>query len=99
MAKGPKIPISSPMPNKANSPPMGPVVNIPFKFYGYVKPATKGENNRGLFLDGDNILVASEGELLEHRYLVVELTPNNARMEDTSIKLGQTLPVVPEAMQ
>ncbi len=55
-------------------------------------------NNRGFFLDGDNVLVASEGEVLKQRYLVVELTPNSARLEDTQLRQGQTLPVVAAAM-
>jgi hypothetical protein len=75
----------------------GPQVNIPLKFYGYARPAVQGERNRGLFMNGDNVVVASEGELIDHRYLVVELTPANAKMEDTQIKLPQTLPVIPEA--
>ena len=80
---------------------------IPLKYYGFEKPAqsvvnpnvasTVG-NNRGFFLDGDNVLVASEGEVLKQRYLVVELTPNSARLEDTQMKQGQTLPVVVAAM-
>ncbi|MBV8817635.1 MAG: hypothetical protein JO022_04705 [Acidobacteriaceae bacterium] len=73
--------------------------NIPLKYYGFENRALKGAPRRGLFLDNDNVLVASEGELVNHRYLVVELTPSSARMEDTQIKQGQTLPVVPEAAQ
>jgi hypothetical protein len=74
-----------------------PAVNIPLKFYGFVRPKDKTGSNRGFFLDGDNILVASEGELLKQRYLVVELTPGSAKLEDTQLKKGQTLPLVPEA--
>lgn len=74
-----------------------PVVNIPLKYYGFVRGG-EGENSRGLFLDGDNVLVASEGELLKQRYLVVELTGLSARMEDVQMKQGQTLPVVPVAV-
>ena len=74
-------------------------VNIPLKFYGFAKPANKGELNRGLFLEGDNVIVASEGELVDHRYLVVELTPTSARMEDVQVKQRQDLPIVPEAVQ
>lgn len=86
----------------------GPVTaSIPLKYYGYEKPVVNPgdprtgnglSSNRGFFLDGDNVLVASEGELLKQRYLVVELTPNSARLEDTQIKQGQTLPVVVAAM-
>jgi hypothetical protein len=78
---------------------MAPQVNIPLKFYGFANPAAQGpgKGKQGLFLEGDNVVVASEGELVDHRYLVVELTPVTARLEDTQLKQGQTLPVVPEA--
>ncbi len=73
-----------------------PAFTIPLKYYGFVKPTAKGESSRGFFLDGDNVLVASEGELLKQRYLVVALTPTNVRLEDVQLKQGQTLQVVPE---
>jgi hypothetical protein len=75
-----------------------PMVNIPLKYYGFVKPADKTNPNRGFFLDGDNVLIASEGEVVKQHYLVVELTPNTAKMEDVQLKQGQMLPVVPEAV-
>jgi hypothetical protein len=99
---GPKIPINAPPVNArplAPSGPVTPVANIPLKFYGFVNPASKTETNRGLFLQGDNILVAAEGDVLDNRYLVVELSANSARMEDIRMKQGQTLPVVPEFVQ
>lgn len=81
------------------TPPGPPPVNIPLKYYGFMKPMELGQANRGLFLDGDNVLVASEGQVLKQRYLVVELGPNTAKMEDVQMKQGQTLPVVPAALQ
>ncbi len=80
-----------------------PVLSIPLKYYGYVKPnqmptGAKLVNNRGFFLDGDDVLVASEGDVLKQQYLVVELTASSARLEDTRLRQGQTLPVVPAAM-
>jgi hypothetical protein len=33
---------------------------------------------------------------LKQKYLVVELTPTSARLEDTEVKKGKTLPLVPE---
>jgi hypothetical protein len=71
-------------------------INIPLKYYGFAKPIGRGENNRAFFLDGDNILIASEGDVLKQKYLVVELTPSSARLEDTEVKKGKTLPLVPE---
>jgi len=78
--------------------PAEPVVTIPLKYYGFVKPVDQRSPNRGFFMDGDDVLVASEGELIKGQYLVVELTPNSAKMEDVRLKRGQTLPVVPEAV-
>lgn len=97
--RGPVVqprPIMAPHPVMAA--PMRPMVNIPLKYYGFVKPANRTKPNRGFFLDGDNVMVASEGEMVLKRYLVVELTPNSAKMEDVQLKQGQTLPVVPEAV-
>ncbi len=74
-------------------------VNIPFKYYGFAKPLNPGEANRGFFLEGDNIIAAVEGQLVQQRYLVVQLTPNTAKVEDTQVKMGQLLQVVPEAME
>lgn len=97
--RGPVVP---PRPIAATRPvmtaPARPMVSIPLKYYGFVKPANKTKPNRGFFLEGDNVLVASEGEMVLKRYLVVELTPNLAKMEDVQLKQGQTLPVVPEAV-
>ncbi len=74
-----------------------PVVNIPLKYYGFVRSGPSTEGPHGLFLDGDNVVVASEGDLVLKRYLVVALSPNFARLEDTQIKKGQSLPVTPAA--
>lgn len=97
------IPVKPPMPM---APPIGGypaasqmTVNIPFKYYGFAKPQNPGEANRGFFLEGDNIIAAAEGQLVQQRYLVVQLTPNTAKLEDTQVKMGQTLHVVPEAME
>ena len=98
-----KKPIINPTPlPQPQSPPLPaapPPVSIPLKYYGFVKPMESGEVNRGFFMDGDNVLVASEGQVLKQRYLVVELAPNTAKMEDTQMKQGQSLPVVPAAVQ
>ncbi len=96
---GPIIPVPPRPPVQTSGPVAAPapVVNIPLKYYGFVKPMGRGEINRGFFLDGDNIVVALEGQVISKRYLVVALTPSTARMEDVQLKQGQTLNVVPEA--
>lgn len=97
------IPVTAPTPALPIRPiyPISPEIaaNIPYKYYGFAKPLNTGDGNRGFFMEGDNVLVAVEGQVLENRYLVVQLTPNDARIEDTQVKLGKTLPVVPEAIE
>jgi hypothetical protein len=92
------VPASAPPTMAPNAGIQQPVLNIPLKYYGFAHPAAAGVGNRGFFLDGDNVLVATEGELLGQRYLVVELTPTSARVEDTQVKKGQTLALVAEAL-
>jgi hypothetical protein len=75
-----------------------PPLNIPLKFYGYVKPTDRRETPRGFFMDGDNVLVATEGEVVKQKYRVLELSAKNARLEDIQLNQQETLPVVPEAM-
>jgi hypothetical protein len=67
---------------------------IPLKFYGYATTIRQG-GKRAFFLDGDQILVASEGELLKKRYRVIRVGVNSVVMEDTQFKAEQTLPLVP----
>jgi hypothetical protein len=97
------IPVKSVAPVAPVAPEVPPVTmptaNIPYKYYGFAKPVNSGDTNRGFFMEGDNILVATEGQLMQQRYLVVQLTSTTARLEDTQLKLGQTLQLVPEAAE
>lgn len=95
-AVGPKrpVPIIAPPSQPVNA---ESALNIPLKYYGFVRSGEKNQSNVGFFLDGDDVVVGSEGELVMKKYLVVELTPNTARIEDTQLKKGQTLTVVPVA--
>lgn len=95
--QGPKI-VPQPPPTVGPVLPAGPApLNVPLKFYGFVKPTDKQEAPRGFFMDGDDVLVATEGGLLKQKYLVVSLSATSARVEDVQLKQGETLPVVPEA--
>jgi hypothetical protein len=84
-----------PMSSAAMAP---PPVNIPLRYYGFVKPSWRGDGNRGYFMEGENILMATEGDVLEGHFLVVALSPNKARVEDIQLKQGQDLPLIPEAV-
>jgi len=85
-----------PMPPAAKPPP--PPLSIPLRYYGFVRPVSRGDGNRGYFMDGDNILMATEGDVLKARFLVVALSPNTARVEDIQLKQGQDLQLIPEAV-
>ena len=105
-AKLPPIPVVNKMLPKTQpigpqmpppKPPPAPV-NIPLRYYGFVRPGVRGDGNRGYFMDGENILMATEGDVLKSRFLVVALSPNTARVEDIQMKQGQDLQLIPEAV-
>ena len=103
LAHPPVVPKVTPQPVTPAVPivPAEQPLNIPLKYYGFVKTGEKNTGNEGLFLDGDNVVVGSEGETVMaqmKKYLVVSLTPTSARLEDTELKKGQTLAVVPAAV-
>ncbi len=66
---------------------------IPLKFYGY---SARGGTKRAFFLDGDEIQVAGENELIKNRYKVVRIGVNSVVVEDTQNKHEQTLPLIEE---
>ena len=50
-----------------------------------------------IFLDGDEILYAAEGDTLKRRYKVIRIMPTSVLMEDTESKHQQPLPLVEES--
>ncbi len=82
-----------------NAPPPAPVKPppppIPLKFYGYVNGAVGG-SRQAFFLEGEDIYVAGENDLIKNRYRVIRIGVNSAVVEDTSNKNQQTLPLVEE---
>jgi len=92
----PKTDISE---NPQHMPPPVPVTPPPppitLKYYGYIAQRADGRK-RAFFLDGDDILVAAEGELLKRRYKVVRIGVNSAIVEDTQFNNTQTIPLQEE---
>jgi hypothetical protein len=68
---------------------------IPLKFYGYVNGSTGG-TRQAFFLEGDEIHVAGESDVIHNRYRVVRIGVNSAVVEDTVTHNQQTLPLVEE---
>jgi hypothetical protein len=90
---GPQLPPPPPPPPaEAKAPP------IPLKFYGFVNQSKAGDK-RAFFLDGEDIIIANEGDLIKKRYKIVRIGVNSATVEDTQFKganTQQTLPLEAE---
>ncbi|MGA2325701.1 MAG: hypothetical protein ABSH05_05380 [Bryobacteraceae bacterium] len=63
---------------------------IPLKFYGYSSTPQPGVK-KAFFLQGDDIIVAKEGELIQRRYKVVRVGVDSCVVEDGEFKSQQTL--------
>ena len=93
-----KQPVPNPMlaNNKppAPAPPSGPPPPppIPLKFFGYVSPVSAG-GKRAFFLEGDDVHVVNEGDMVKRRYKIVRIGVNSVVVEDTQFKNQQTLPL------
>ncbi len=83
-AATPSEPAVAAPPPKPTAPP------IPLKFFGYSTPP-RGGTRRGFFLDGEEIVVAIEGELIKRRYKVIRIGPASVEMEDMQFNQRQTL--------
>jgi hypothetical protein len=91
-------PFVGPMPPKPVEPPVEPKAPpIPLKFYGFVNK-TKVGDKRAFFLDGEEIVIAGEGDTIKKRYKIVRIGVNSAVVEDTEFKSNnqQTLPLEAE---
>lgn len=75
-------------------PPPPPPINL--KYYGYSSLRRDGRK-RAFFLDGEDIFIAEEGELIKKRYKVIRIGVNSVEVEDTQYQSKQTLPLQQEA--
>ncbi len=76
-------------------PPAPPATPIPLKFYGYANTPKNGPR-RAFFLDGEDIFVAGENDMIRSRYKIIKIGVNSAVVEDTTNKNQQTLPLIEE---
>jgi hypothetical protein len=88
---GPVLPPPVVAPPEPKAPP------IPLKFYGFVNKSKVGDK-RAFFLDGEDIVIAAEGDTIKKRYKIVRIGVNSAVVEDTEFKSNnqQTLPLEAE---
>jgi hypothetical protein len=91
-----------PTPETSGVPPTPPkpvIPPIPLKYYGYVsesRAVAPGAAKRAFFLDGEDIVVAGENDMIHNRFKIIRIGVNSAVVEDTTNKNQQTLPLVEE---
>ena len=79
---------------KANPPKPKPPP-IPLKFYGYANRLS-GPARQAFFLDGDDIQIKRENDVIRGRYKIIRIGVNSATVEDLQSHDQQTLPLVAE---
>lgn len=73
-----------PVPCPPNCPPM------PLKFFG---TATRGGVRQAFLLSGEDVYLASQGDIVARRYKVLTINANSVQMEDLTNHFQQTLPM------
>jgi len=94
--QGPNAPVAGSGFDAGGPPAPPPPPPITLKYYGYTAKRADGPK-RAFFLDGEDIFVAAEGELIKKRYRVVHIGTNSAEVEDTQFNHKQPLPLAEEA--
>jgi hypothetical protein len=72
-----------------------PVPPIPLKFYGYANRLS-GPARQAFFLDGEDIHINGENDVIRGRYKIIRIGINSATVEDLQNHDEQTLPLVAE---
>jgi len=93
VGKTPPGAVLPPAPTGPPGPPPAPP--IPLKYYGYAAQRPDGRK-RAFFLEGDDIFVAAEGDLVKRRYKIVRIGLNSVVVEDIQSNNTQTLPLTAE---
>jgi hypothetical protein len=73
-------------------PPPAPPPPIDLKFFGF--SARQSGARRAFLLKGDDVFIASEGEVVDHRYKVVKIAPTSVQVEDIPYANTQSLPLM-----
>jgi hypothetical protein len=88
-AKAPIRPVETGPPVPTGPPPPPP---IDLKFFGF--EASTAGTRKVFLLHGDDVFIAAEGDVVDHRYKVVKIAPFSAQVEDIPYHNTQTLPLI-----
>ena len=86
-------PIQAVQPVYTGPPPIPPPPPINLKFFG---TSTSASGVRKAFLlQGDDVFLAAQGDIVQRKYRIVSITPNTILVEDIPNVNKQTLPLIP----
>ena len=88
-AQKPAAPPPAP-PKPVDTKPRAP--KITWKYYGYATESGAADK-RAFLLDGEEIFVATEGDIFKKRYRIVKIGVNSIVVEDLEFRDEQTLPL------
>jgi hypothetical protein len=72
-------------------PPITPPPPINLKFFGFAN--RPGETKKVFLSQGEDIFIASEGDIVDRRYRVLHISPNAVDVEDVLYNNRQSLPL------
>ena len=85
VVKTPAVDLTPPQPVIQPPPP------ITLKFFGFANKA--GEPKRIFLSEGEDVFIASEGDIVNRRYKVVHINPNSVEIEDVLYNHSQNIPL------
>ena len=74
----------------AQGPPAPPAIDL--KFFGF--ESRDGGSRKAFLLHGDDVFIASVGDVVDHRYKVVQIAPFSIQIQDIPYNDTQTLPLI-----
>lgn len=80
---------SAPVAQVPQGPPPPPPIDL--KFFGY--EAHKDGTRKAFLLHGDDVFIASEGDVVDHRYKVLKIAPMSVQIEDLPYQNAQPIPL------
>jgi hypothetical protein len=83
--------VYTPPPPVPTGPPPPPPINL--KFYGFA--SQPGEPKRIFLSQGEDVFIASEGDIVDRRYKVLHITPTQVEIEDVLNNNRQNIPLTP----